>query len=84
MSSTSTAPRASLLNGLVQVHGSREICDPISNMVRQQFKLGQNLYDTERVVRDYVIKTHGQSWYDMYREGVQFIIENEYINCERN
>lgn len=74
----------SLVNNKVKMMGNLPLASKIEEMVKDFINQNKSLYQAQEEIKALLVKDFGDEWYDKSGEAINYIIENEYANIERN
>ena len=67
-----------------QIHGNVELAAKLRLIVREKCINSFDLYEAQDFIKSYCADTYGFEFYDKSSEAIQYIVENESCNIERN
>ncbi|RGM75528.1 hypothetical protein [Agathobacter rectalis] len=74
----------SLVNNKYKLVGNIKLVKEIEQLTKEYIVKKISLYNAQDNIINYIINTYGKEWYENNGEAVNYIIENEYCNEERN
>lgn len=76
--------RKSLLDGYVKVLGNVGLAEKIIFDAKSYVNKDIDLYTAQKEIKIKLISEHGEEWYEKSVEAVNYLIENEYCELERD
>lgn len=73
----------SLIENKTKMMGNLELAEKIKKIVQEYIENGKNLYQTQDELKKALIRDFNEEWYKRSGEAINYIIENEYANIER-
>lgn len=74
---------SSLIGNVSELHGNLELADNLRALVKQKYVNVSDLYTAQEEINEYCIKQYGADFYERSGAAINYIIENEYCNKER-
>ena len=75
--------RSSSVDYVSKLHGNLELADNLRELVKQKYVNVCDLYTAQEEIKEYCIKQYGTDFYEQSGAAINYIIENEYCNKER-